>query len=380
MENRPKFNRRQETSFQTVVKERVANWFKENNLSPYANRTMKIKTYFYLGLYLSLWTLILSNHFQGFFLMVLWSLFGVTQGLMGFNIVHDALHGAYSSSSRVNKLLGYLFDWNGESSLVWKLSHNGMHHTYTNITGFDGDIDKSTLLRLSPHDPWISFNRYQQYYTPFLYSMVSIPWVFINDYKLMYQAWKNNQATKSDVQIFFFFKVINFFLMIILPFLVLSVPAWQIILGNILMHMSAGFVIALVFQLAHLVEGVEFPLPDEEGSMQEEWAVHEMKTTSNFAIKNRPLSWLLGGLNFQVEHHLFPQVCHVYYPHISPIIKSTAFEFGIPYHEKETLTGAIFSHFRLLKKLGENPQVQLSQEEGDFYPTSLNPSVKHENI
>lgn len=353
---RPRFKRRKEDNFQDAVKERVAQWFEANGLSTHANRQMKLKSALHIICYFLAWALILSNQFQGFTLIFLFSIFGLIQGLMGFNISHDAVHGAYSASSKINRRLGYLFDWNGESSLIWRVTHNGLHHTYTNITGHDGDIDKATLLRFSPHDPWRPFNRFQHLYTPILYSLISFPWIFFGDYQWMVQTRKKENISKKDLALFLIFKASNLFLMALLPFLVLSAPISQIVVGLIVMHMSGGFLIAVVFQLAHLVEGVEFPLPSKEGEIDEEWAIHEMKTTSNFATDNFLLSWFLGGLNFQVEHHLFPQVCHIHYPQISKIVRQVAAERGVPYNEHKTFIGALKSHFRLIKKFGKKPE------------------------
>lgn len=358
-----RFQRKNPNDFHSTVKERVYRHFEETGISQYANSEMVLKTLLHVFLYLSTLLLIYSNFFSGIGLLALYSFLGLLTGLMGFNISHDALHGGYSEKRWVNRLLGYTFDYNGESSFVWKETHNGQHHTFTNIQGYDGDIDKSPLIRFHPNDPWKPFNRFQAYYTPFLYSLLTLPWVYYSDYVLFYRAFREGRAKRDDLAIFLFFKALNLLLMVILPLMLLSAPSWQIILGNILMHMTAGLAIAFVFQLAHVVEEVDFPKTDHEGKIRDEWAVHEMKTTSNFATKNRFLTYFLGGLNFQVEHHLFPQVCHVHYPEISKIVKKTAHEFGVPYHEEPTMLDALRSHFRLLNDLGKNP---LRREDATF--------------
>ncbi|MFN4175100.1 MAG: fatty acid desaturase family protein [Parachlamydiaceae bacterium] len=350
-----RFAKKTERDFHSAVKARVAAYFKENDLHPNANGEMKMKALLHGVLYLIGYFALMSGYFSSLSMLALYAYLGLITGLMGFNVSHDALHNAFSSKRWVNRLLGYTFDYNGESSYVWKETHNALHHTFTNITGMDGDINKAPLLRFSPMDPWRPFNRFQPYYVLFLYSLVTLPWVYYTDYKIFTKAMKEGKTSRNDAIAFFFFKALNFSLMVILPILALPYAWWQIVIGNIIMHMTAGLSISIVFQLAHLVEGVYFPAPDEEGKIQDEWAVHEMKTTSNFATENRFLSYWLGGLNFQVEHHLFPHVCHVHYPEISKIVKACASEYQVPYNEHKTFKQAIVSHFRHLNRLAKSP-------------------------
>ena len=115
----------------------------------------------------------------------------------------------------------------------------------------------------------------------------------------------------------------------------------------------AGIILALVFQPAHVVMETEFPEPDNEGSLEDNWAIHQFKTTSNFAPNNKVLGWYMGGLNYQVEHHLFPTICHIHYPAISKIVKATAEEYGVPYYSQKTFASAVKSHFQLLMRLGK---------------------------
>ena len=108
----------------------------------------------------------------------------------------------------------------------------------------------------------------------------------------------------------------------------------------------------MVFQTAHVVPETDFPLPDDQGEMETERLTHQMTTTSNYAPKSKIFSWLIGGLNYQVEHHLFPNICHVHYKKISPIIRQTAAEFNIPYLTKTTFIDAVKAHHQMLRHLG----------------------------
>jgi linoleoyl-CoA desaturase len=123
------------------------------------------------------------------------------------------------------------------------------------------------------------------------------------------------------------------------------------------MHFFGGLILSFVFQLAHTVEGTDHPLPDETGTINNEWAIHQMTTTVNFSRKNRLISWYVGGLNFQVEHHLFPRICHIHYPKIADIVKTTATEYKVPYMENNSFFSAIKSHFATLKRLGKLPDL-----------------------
>ena len=141
----------------------------------------------------------------------------------------------------------------------------------------------------------------------------------------------------------------------VLPLILTNLLWWQILIGLIAMHYIAGFILAIIFQPAHVIEGTEFPLPDENRTLENNWAVHQLMTTTNFGNKSKWFTWYVGGLNFQIEHHLFPNVCHVHYHKIASIVKATAHEFGLPYKSSRTFLTAIAAHARLLKQLGVKP-------------------------
>lgn len=338
--------------FFAVLKKRVADYFESKNLSQNGNFELYFKSFLIAIIYLFTYSALISDHFQGIIFILLFTFMGILKALMGFNLTHDALHGAYSSLPLVNRLLGHTFDINGTSSFVWKISHNGKHHTYTNIPGIDQDIEKAITLRFSPKDRLYWFHYFQNWYAPILYCFTGIYWVFVSDYIWFLTESRNANVKRSDVFIFLALKILNLFMFIIFPLIYLSVSWSEVLLGYLGLQIVGGFTIAIVFQLAHLVEGLQFPEPDCQGNMQNNWAIHEMITTSNFATKNRLVTFLVGGLNFQIEHHLFPYISHIHYPEISKIVKNTAQEFQIPYNEIPTFWGAVKSHFRILKQLG----------------------------
>lgn len=354
------------SEFFSTVKQRVEAYFQDNKISRNANSLMYLKTAFYLGGFLLFYGLIMSKQFGPLPMLFLAIGLGMFAAFIGFNICHDAIHGAYSSNPFVNKIFSYLFNLIGANDYVWSITHNYVHHMYTNIPGHDEDIEVAPgLLRLSPEDKVRKIQKYQHFYAFFLYSLASLSWVFRKDYKKFFQKkigqMDNTNHPKSEVFKLFFFKGLYYTIFIVLPLIVLDITWWQFLIGFLAMHFAEGLVLGLVFQLAHVVEGTDFPYVNEKGNIEEAWAVHQMRTTANFARKSFWATWLCGGLNMQVEHHLFPKVCHIHYPKISDIVKKTADEFNVPYIENHTFAGALRSHYKMLKKFGIESQQLVAQ-------------------
>jgi linoleoyl-CoA desaturase len=238
-----------------------------------------------------------------------------------------------------------------------------IHHTYTNIPGHDEDIEVAPgLVRISEEEKVNKLQRYQHFYAFLLYGLASLSWVMRKDYKKFFQKQigQHDNTNHPPIEYFnlFFYKALYYTLFIILPLYVLDITWWQFIIGFVCMHLAEGLVLGLVFQLAHVVEGMAFPVPDETGNIDEAWAVHQMQTTANFARKSWLANFLCGGLNMQIEHHLFPRICHIHYAAISDIVKKTAIEFRVPYIENPTFLSALRSHYRMLKRLGKEAYEQ----------------------
>lgn len=346
-----------EVKFFATVKSRVDAYFKEKNISSHANAEMIFKTIFFAGGMVALYLLIMLGNYS------LWAMFGLALALgavkafIGFNICHDAIHGGYSGNKTVNKVLGLLFNVIGANAYVWSITHNIVHHTYTNIPGHDEDIDVAPgMIRLSPEEKLKPIMRYQHLYGFLLYGLASLSWVMRKDYKKFFQK-KIGQIENEHKPIeyfnLFFYKFVYYTLFIVLPLVFLDITWWQFIIAFVCMHIVEGTVLGVVFQLAHVVENTSFPTPNTENNIEESWAVHQMQTTADFARKSKLVNFFVGGLNFQIEHHLFPQICHVHYPQIAPIVEATAKEFNVPYIDNPTLLKAIQSHYRMLKKFGK---------------------------
>lgn len=353
------FNKEEGRDFSTVLRERVTLFFKERNLSPKAHFPMIAKSVFLIGISLLAYLLLLLTC-TGVISLFVFNLFlGFSTSIGAMNIAHDALHGAYVSNTPVNRLLGLSMDLCGTSSFYWRKEHTIDHHTFTNIAEHDADLSVPVVLRLCPQAPRFWFHRFQHLYAPFLYCLNLIHWIYFSDVKrilnrvFLKSAPGPGRPSWLEVFLMLLFKGIHLLLFLILPLLLLPFSWWIITLAYLSLLAMGGMTLTIIFQLAHIVENVAFPLPDEEGKMENSFIQHQFQTTSNFATKNWLVNFLFGGLNFQVEHHIFPHICHMHLRKISPIVQSTAKEFGISYNENPSFFAAILSHFRTLKRLGK---------------------------
>ena len=361
MTNRVKFAKANEPDFYSTLNKRVEEYFINNKLSKNANRTMIFKTIFYPAILIIayLFLILLQNPLIVQFM--LWMIIGFFTAFVGLNISHDAIHGALSKHKKANSLLSYTFNIIGANAYMWGIMHNIVHHTYTNIEGHDEDIESVPLLRVSPHQKLLKINRYQYWYAFLLYGLGSLSWVFVKDYVKFFKKKIGNYENKKHPRIeyfnLFFFKLVYYTIFFALPMIFIKAMWWQILLGFLILHFFEGITMAVIFMLAHVVEETNFPLPDAKGNIQNSWAVHQLYTTADFGRENNVLNFFCGGLNFQVEHHLFPRICHVHYKEISGIVKKTAEEYHLPYLANHSLGGAIMSHIRFLKRLGRKEPI-----------------------
>jgi linoleoyl-CoA desaturase len=279
----------------------------------------------------------------------------LSMAAIGFNIQHDGAHGAYSKHAWINKLMALSLDLLGGSSYGWACKHNIVHHTYSNITGHDDDIDIGILGRLSPHQPRFAFHRWQHIYLWPLYGLVAIKWQFYDDFRdLIHGRFGGRRHPRPkgwDLVTFIGGKLVFFSLAIGIPLLFHSV--WTVLSFYTAVSFVQGIVMSMAFQLPHCVEKAAFPVPQEfTGRMETPWAVHQVQTTVNYAPGNPLITWFVGGLNFQIEHHLFPRICHVHYKAIAPLVEKTCVDFGVDYQSIATFRSAIAAHFRWLQRMG----------------------------
>lgn len=349
--------------FYDTVKARARAYFEHNNISHYANTQMWIKTWVMLSLYFVPYFIMLTGVAAGmpWLFFGLWFLMGVGMSGIGTAVMHDANHGTYSANKKVNQLISYILEVIGGYTVNWKIQHNVLHHTYTNVSGLDEDIDTMGLVRLSPNQPVKWYHRYQHLYAWFFYMIMTLYWMTAKDFFQAARYKKLNLLVKQQVSLkqamwrIALYKMFYYAYILVLPILFSGMPWYFVIGGFLLMHFFAGLFLSCIFQPSHIVETSDFALPDNidgKRQMENSWAVHEIANTTNFAPRNHILSWFAGGLNFQIEHHLFTNICHVHYRRLAPIVKKTAEEFGLPYYEYRTFREALWAHTLMLKKLG----------------------------
>ncbi|MES2704598.1 MAG: acyl-CoA desaturase [Bacteroidota bacterium] len=360
-----KFAPKGKDGFYDVVKFRVNEYFEMNGISPYSNSTMYVKTVAMLSMYfvpyLFIVTGLASVSLVAFY--AAWLVMGLGIIGIGTSVMHDSNHGAYTENKTVNHLLGSVLNILGGYSRNWKIQHNILHHTYTNIEGLDEDIDAGPIIRMSPEKPLYKMHRYQHIYCWAVYCIMNLYWIIAKDYLMLARYNKNGMLVKQKISYgkavleLSLLKVMYVAYIVVLPIMFANV-GWQHIVGGIvLMHVLAGFGLACIFQPAHVVETSDFSRPSDERKMENNWAVHQVMNTADFAPNNKLVCWFIGGLNFQIEHHLFPHICHVHYPKLAKIVRSVANDFDIPYQVMPTFRNAIWEHGKMLKKLGRNERL-----------------------
>lgn len=341
-------------SFHSELKRRINEYFEQKGKSTTGNSSLYIKAAVLVIGFIATYVHLV------FFTPVPWLaiieclLLGVLTAAIGFNVMHDGAHGSFSKSKWLNDLAALSVNFLGANNFMWKTKHNVIHHAYTNIDGVDDDIDARPLLRLCETQKYYKVHRFQHLYFWAAYSLLYLWWIFFTDYKKYFTKKVGNMPLKKmeplDHITFWSFKVIHLGLFVALPIYMVGVIPWLV--GFLTLGLFAGFVLSIIFQLAHTVEHTHFPVVNPDtGKLDDEWAVHQLKTTANFATKSKLISWWVGGLNFQIEHHLFPKISHVHYPALSKIIKKACADFGVPYIEYPKLHMAVASHVSYLKHL-----------------------------
>lgn len=350
----PKFNT-PSVSLHSELKKRVNEYFKINNLSSNGNFGLYLKAALLVVSYIAIYIHLV------FFTPVAWIalpecvLLGLITAGIGFNVMHDGAHGSFSRNSKVNLAAAFALDFLGASSFMWNTKHNVIHHAFTNIEGVDDDIEAGILLRMAPQQKRLAVHKYQYIYFWALYGLLYLTWVFYTDYKKYFTGKVGGVPLKKlklkDHFIFWFFKAFHLFMFVLLPIYMVGFLPW--LAGFLFYTVSSGIILSLVFQLAHVIEETSFPDAIQPANrMEDEWALHQLKTTANFATRNKFITWWVGGLNFQIEHHLFPRISHIHYPVISKIIRQTCLELKMPYIEHATMRRAIVSHVSHLRQMG----------------------------
>ena len=341
--------------FYQALRARVDRYFRMTKRSPHDSWKMYLKTAIIIVFYATCYSLLVFWATTWLEAILLSIGLGIGIAAVGFNIQHDGGHEAYSKHKWINRAMAFTMDLMGASSYVWARKHNVLHHTYTNLAGHDDDIDLGPLARFSPEQPRLWHHRLQQYYMWVLYAVIVPKWSFRDDFHNLLRGrigeHKLPRPKGWDLLQFFLGKLAWLTLILLVP--LMFHPFLAILACYFIAAGTAGIILSIVFQLAHVVEETHFPVPHPEtGRVDTPWAIHEVQTTADFAQKNKLLSWYVGGLNFQIEHHLFPRICHVHYPKIARIVENACRRHGIRYTAFPTVGSAVRSHYRWLRELG----------------------------
>lgn len=359
-----RFAPRGENSFFETVVSRVNHYFESNRISPYANAEMWVKTVFMLLLYFLPYVIMSTGFASGnrWLFWGVWFVMGLGMVGIGTSIMHDANHGTYSPNKKVNNFISRILEIIGGYRVTWRIQHNTLHHTYTNIAGLDEDVDTMGIIRLSPRQPKKWFHSYQHMYAWFFYAIMTLFWMTAKDYFQVVRYKQHDLLVKHKVSLrqailgITMYKVFYYCYIIGVPIIFSGMPWYDVVAGFIIMHVVAGLFLSCIFQPAHIMETSEFAIPAQSGGkqqMENSWAIHEVMNTTDFSPNSRILSWFIGGLNYQIEHHLFSGICNVHFRKIAPIVKEVAAEYGIPYHVQPSFFRALAEHAKMLKKLGQ---------------------------
>ncbi len=349
---------------QTALRERINGYFASRGLSKHGGGRMMLKVALFLGAAVTLWGLLVSGVLPALAAIPVCLALGLVMAGIGFNVAHDAIHGALSSRPWINRTVAHAFDLMGASSYTWSRAHNFVHHTYTNVPGVDEDLEPGPFLLLYPRENPSLIYRFQHLYALVLYCFTTLVWVFKKDFQqALTPDPRTGQRTPAiELVKLTAWKLLHLGLFLALPMAVSGYAWWQVLAGYLLVHGALGLTSAVVFQLAHVVEGPALLPPSK---VAHSWAAHQLRTTANFAPDNRFATFFFGGLNHQIEHHLFAKICHIHYPALAPIVREVAREHGLPYFENATFLEALGSHLRMMQQFGrgEVPQFQLAAEE-----------------
>jgi linoleoyl-CoA desaturase len=358
--NKIKFSPQNKSEFVKELREKVKDYFEKNNISKYGNANIVVKSALMISIYFVAYLLMVSGIVYSLpGILACWIFMGVGAAGIGLVLMHDANHGTFSKRPGLNKWLSKSLYFLGGYPPTWRYQHNTLHHGFTNIDGQDEDINPMGLLRFSPHQPLHKIHRLQQYYAWFFYGLMTFSWVTMKDFKQLLSYKKRNaplSSTKNYNQLMMdliLSKAIYYLVVLVIPLIVLPIAWYWTVVFFFVMLFVSGLILSTIFQTAHVMPTLEFPLPDENGNVENNWVVHQLLTTTDYAPKSRIFSWLVGGLNYQVEHHLFPNISHIHYRKISEIVKYTTQKYNQPYYVQVNFFQAIRSHFRMLKILGQ---------------------------
>ncbi len=350
-----KFTQSLSTPFYLEVKQKVNAYFASRSNNRKANAHMRSKIILIFLIFFVSYGLLVSNVLSQTQMLFTTILFGLSNVLIAFNVAHDASHDALFKKQKWNKLFSYSFNLIGVNQYIWDIKHNRSHHAFTNIEGLDMDIAQAKIARVVESSQRKWFHRYQHIYLPFIYPTASLFMIFVKDFQMFavkkYGNSVHNGHPRKEYAILFISKLLYITYTLIIPMIVINLVWWKILVGFLIMHLIMGVFLAIILFPAHVLDDSPFPKPDDSMEIHNSWAIHQVETTTNFAANSRLITWLAGGLNTHIAHHLYPNICHIYYYDLTKIIREVAQKHEISFRDK-TMFGALKSHFTYFKRLG----------------------------
>jgi linoleoyl-CoA desaturase len=354
---------KEQTPFYAELRAAVDHYFKSNNMSYRANNQMIFKISFMFFIYLFAYACIYIFNENTSIFYSLYAFIGGWSVLLGLNIGHDAAHNAIFKKKQNNEILLFIFELLGTNAYNWKNRHLGAHHVFPNVMNQDSDIQQTNLVKIFPKDKHKTFHAFQFLYMPFLYMLYILRWVIYRDFKdarsAKIGAFNNSNYPRKEIIKMIFFKLFYMLYIVVLPALFLNYGVGETLLAFFILTISGSLVITMVLLSTHVGEDACFPEPDKNGVLPYSWSYHQVITAADFGTQSWLLNQLFGGFNHHVIHHLFPHICHVHYPAMTPILKEFSAKYNLPYRHKKYLLAAMFSHFKLLFRNGKKQEIAI---------------------
>jgi linoleoyl-CoA desaturase len=344
----------EKSDFFKELKSKVDAHFEQKNSSVFGNRKMKIKLAIMFTIYLLAYASVFIYGENTTMLYFLYAFLGGWSVLLGLNIGHDAAHGAIFKRPKANKRLLFIFEILGTNSYNWVNRHLGAHHVYPNVMNYDSDIQQTSVVKIFPKDTHRKYHVFQFIYMPLIYMLYILRWVVYRDFKdaksKRIGVYDNSNYPVKEILKMVLFKVLYLTQMIVIPALLMDLTFMTTIWAFLLLTVFGSLVITLVLLSTHVGEDANFPEPNAQNALPHSWSYHQVITAADFGTESHTINLLFGGFNHHVIHHLFPHICHIHYPDLTPLLIETAEKYGLEYRSKKYLFAAVLSHFKLLKR------------------------------
>ncbi|WP_299677335.1 fatty acid desaturase [uncultured Dokdonia sp.] len=352
----PSLKFKKEDTFYKYLRAEVNSYFKNSSFTKKATSFWYIKAWSLISMYVITYSCLLVFGKHTSIVLISYAVLGILAILLGLNVGHDAAHGSISKNQAVNRRYAIVFDLLGGNSYIWRIRHIYAHHPYPNVIGFDSDIKQSKLVRIFPKDVFLKFHKFQHIYTPILLIFsYTLNWFLIRDFKDFYEEQFGKKIIKKHPRGTFrkiiLCKCLYISFIFFIPLSVIGISS-TVFLGFLLMNIFSGIIISVALVSTHVGDHHEFPTPNKEGDFEHTWSTHQIITTSDFCTNSTLANFFFGGFNHHVIHHLFPEINHVHYVNITPVLRKTALAFHVNYRAEENLFRVFKSHINLLKREG----------------------------